>query len=104
MQRGGLCTDPDGEVGFVQTPGGFFVGWVDVAWPGPGTPLPYLRSVVHLPELDASSLEPELEKARKKRRRALRRCRHCGEEHVPGRMHSRDVCHGCAERGLGVVH
>ena len=98
MQRGGLCTDPDGEVGFVQTPAGLFVGWVDVAWSGPHTPHHYLRGVVHMHEVEAAHLDRELEKARKKRRRALRRCRYCGEEKVPGHMHSRDVCQGCAER------
>lgn len=31
-------------------------------------------------------------------------CRFCGREFPPEHRHSDDVCHGCAERHLGVVH
>jgi len=37
-------------------------------------------------------------------RRAFPLCRMCSELHQRGQMHSRDVCQGCAEQFLGVVH
>lgn len=36
--------------------------------------------------------------------RYFRRCGLCGERWNVGQMHSREVCHGCAERHLGVIH
>ena len=38
------------------------------------------------------------------RRRTFRWCRYCRELHDPGNLHERDVCMGCAEQFLGVVH
>lgn len=32
------------------------------------------------------------------------RCRFCGQEFPPEHRHSDDVCHGCAERELQIVH
>jgi len=96
--------DPDAHVGVVQTPYGLFIGWIDVAWEGPAIPLSVLRGVTHLPgapqraELDRASRH-----ARGLRTRSLAQCRYCAERMVPGHMHG-DVCHGCAERHLGVVH
>lgn len=96
--------DESGEVGVVETPAGLFVGWIDVAWPSPHSPVPCLRGVVHLPVPEDVDVGREIEKARRKRRRARRSCRFCGEENLPGHMSGPDVCQGCAERELGVVH
>jgi len=38
------------------------------------------------------------------RRKEFRKCRYCGESYPPEFRHARDVCHGCAEIHLGVVH
>jgi hypothetical protein len=46
----------------------------------------------------------ELRKAEQRGQAARRECRYCGRRMVPGHMHSEDVCQGCAERELGVVH
>jgi hypothetical protein len=37
-------------------------------------------------------------------RRAFPLCRMCDELQLRGQMHRRDVCHGCAEQFLGIVH
>lgn len=37
-------------------------------------------------------------------RRAFPLCRMCGELQLRGQVHRRDVCHGCAEQFLGIVH
>ncbi|HEY3319329.1 MAG TPA: hypothetical protein VGP72_02490 [Planctomycetota bacterium] len=54
---------------------------------------------------DTGTRLPELiEAARKARQREYRTCKFCGERVAPENRHSRDVCHGCAEERLGVVH
>jgi hypothetical protein len=42
--------------------------------------------------------------AREARSTQFHRCRFCGDLYPPERRHSDDVCHGCAENHLGVVH
>ena len=49
-------------------------------------------------------LEVVIQAAREERRRQFRKCSYCQIEHGPEHMHSDDVCHGCAEGQLGVVH
>ena len=100
----GIVADSAAEAGFVETPVGVFLGWLDVTWPSPSQPGWRLRGIEHFPDFDSFDLERELKKARTRRRRALRRCRLCGERHLPGHMSSAQVCQGCAERRLGVVH
>ena len=34
----------------------------------------------------------------------IRTCSHCKKEFYESQMHSETVCHGCAERELGVLH
>ncbi len=46
---GALWRDAVGEAGASPTELGIFVGWLDVAWPSPSQPEPFLRDVVHLP-------------------------------------------------------
>ena len=105
VERGGLWVDADELVGAVISPLGVFIGWVDVAWAGPHTPELQLREVVHLPpgrlELDVAE---EVRKAAQRGQAGRRECRYCGHRKMPGHMHSKDVCQGCAERELGVVH
>jgi hypothetical protein len=96
--------DDERHVGAATTLAGAFVGWVDVIWPGPHEPVRQLNDVVHVPVLTHAEIHAELERARDRRDAALRACRYCEERFTPGHMHSADVCQGCAERHLGVVH
>lgn len=98
-----LWSDIDGEIGACRATCGVFVGWLDVGWDGPHTPRSCLRDVEHLPIARERDLKLAARRVRAARARALTRCRFCREQNVPGHMHE-DVCHGCAERHLGVVH
>jgi hypothetical protein len=101
----GLWRDAHELVGAVLSPVGVFVGWIDVAWPHPGMPEPRLRDVVHIPlgEIEDGARRA-VERARRRADKGKRTCRYCGGRFVPGHMHSKDVCQGCAERELGVVY
>jgi hypothetical protein len=101
----GLWSDPDGHVGVAQSESGVTVGWIDVAWLGPSTPRGRLRDATHIPlPLVNDELGEALEHAIRRRGAKVCGCRYCGERHVPGQMDSKDVCQGCAEQHLGVVH
>ena len=105
VERNGLWVDADEVVGAVTSSLGVFVGWVDVAWTGPATPELQLREVVHLPPARLElELTQELRNAERRGQAARRECRYCGGREMPGHMHSKDVCQGCAERELGVTH
>jgi hypothetical protein len=101
-ERDGLWVDGPEEIGAVETAVGVFVGWIDVTWPHPHEPVPWLRDVVHV--VRADDLSRIVEHARELRGEMLQVCRFCGQHNVPGHMHSDDVCQSCAERHLGVVH
>lgn len=45
-----------------------------------------------------------LESALQERGQQFHLCRYCGEEFPPEYRYGDDVCHGCAERHLGIVH
>ena len=100
----GLWTDGSETLGAVITRAGLFVGWVDVTWPHPGIPLSQLRDVLHLRAEASDDLKATIEELRRLHASALLTCRYCGEGKTPGRMHSDDVCHACAERHLRIVH
>jgi formylmethanofuran dehydrogenase subunit E len=62
---------------------------------------------VHLPFPNAEIVAEGLAAARAKREAELLTCSLCAERFVPGHMHlidERNVCHGCAEKNLGIVH
>jgi hypothetical protein len=85
------------------------IGWLDIEWGGPGTPVEVLRDRVELmvgSDRAASirRLEAALGAARQARRRHLARCASCGKLFVPGYMHDDRLCQGCAPRELGVVY
>ena len=78
-------------------------------WPHPHEPVanPVLLGSVRWPEL-APDVALEvcqllIDEAGRQRRESFRTCRYCKETLGPEHMHG-DVCHGCAERYLGVVH
>jgi hypothetical protein len=63
-ERDGLWRDPDQSIGAVVSPVGVFVGWIDVAWAGPGHGEPHLRDVVHVtPSNIETDLRPVLARA-----------------------------------------
>ncbi len=104
----GMWTDDDGHTGAVLTRIGVFVGWIDVIWP---TTLParLLKGVSHVPSELSDDNRPAaitraLDEARRHRQAAVRRCKYCGEFVMPGHMHEKTTCMGCAVRHLGVVY
>lgn len=78
--------------------------------PHPHEPVvnPVLLGSVRWPELaPAVALEVcrlLINEAGRQRRESFRTCQYCGRTFGPEHMHSEDVCQGCAERYLGVVH
>jgi len=77
-----------------------------LAWPHPGIPAPSSRlwRRVDLDDFDSVDLSSLLKSARAARRRQFHVCRYCGRKVPPEHRHSQDVCHGCAEQHLDVVH
>jgi hypothetical protein len=107
QERDGMFVDENEEVAAVVGELGAFVGWLDVSWDGPAMPHVTLRSVTHLPRPCLEPLGNAIADARRERSQALRQCQFCGDWLVPGHMHhinGSDVCHGCAEKSLGLVH
>lgn len=54
--------------------------------------------------LSDEALKQLLERGIRARRSQFTDCRYCGNSFPPERRHVEDVCHGCAERHLGIVH
>lgn len=82
----------------------------ELEWPHPYDPVvnPVLLGSVRWPEL-APDIALEvcrllIDEAGRQRREAFRTCRYCKKTLGPEHMHTEDVCQGCAERYLGVVH
>jgi hypothetical protein len=77
-----------------------------VRWLGPHTPVPtsVLWRRVDLDEVAVGDLAKLITDARRARKRQFRTCRYCGRRTPPEHRHEKDVCHGCAEQHLGVVH
>jgi hypothetical protein len=80
------------------------------SWPHPHEPVvkPVLLGSVRWREL-APAVALELcrlliDEASRQRCASFRTCRYCNETLGPEHMQTDDVCHGCAERYLGVVH
>ena len=62
-----------------------------------------VEKITEMGELDATAFLSLLTAARKKRASQFKKCRFCKESFPPEHRHG-DVCHGCAEKHLGVVH
>lgn len=75
-------------------------------WVGPHTPIASSRlwKRVKWDRMSDARLSRFLESAGQARAAEFTRCRFCGQEFPPEHRHEEDVCHGCAERHLGVVH
>jgi hypothetical protein len=98
--------DPDENVGALEHHGHVVVGTVSIEWPSPAPPPDFvLCDPVHVPPpVDLERLSAAIDRARAAGVARRRTCRFCGNSFNPGRMHAGDVCQGCAERHLGVVH
>lgn len=76
-------------------------------WAGPHELVknPQLAGSVNWSQTDAGVVYRGLiKKARARRRRTFRTCRYCGGMFGPEHKHSPDVCDGCAEVHLGIIH
>jgi hypothetical protein len=101
----GVWVDDEHHAGAVLAGPAITVGWLDVAWPDPSRPELVLQDPERLgPEASRTGLVDALRRAGVRRRAALRRCRLCEREFVPGHMHAHDVCQGCASTHLGVAY
>lgn len=102
----GLWIDGGENVAVLTSQGHVIVGWSEIVWRGPVPPPNLtLRNPMHLaPLTDSARLSAAIERARKIGLKRRQICGFCGVSFNPGRRHDRDVCHGCAERRLGVVH
>ena len=81
-----------------------------IEWQGPHTPVERHTPLgdIRLDGISGKDLEQLVSEwitvTRRRRRRRFRTCKFCDEKNPPEWMHARDVCQGCAERVLGVVH
>jgi hypothetical protein len=100
---GGLWTDAGHTVGVARCAAGIFIGWIDVGWATPGTPVSELRDVTHLVEratfgVLANEIAIAVDEAARARAEHLRDCERCDERFVPGQMYGAACCHSCAVR------
>ena len=74
-------------------------------WVTPYLPIPTSTSWkrFEINSINEDGLLELVEQGRKARRRQFRRCKYCEKKFPPEHRHG-NVCHGCAERELGVVH
>ena len=102
----------DDEDGFsvVVTPKGVELRLAHIEWTG-GAYGPELRSRLwkrletsEIEGWDEAAWHRVFKAAFQARQRQKRRCRFCERKFVPELMHAQDVCQGCAERHLEVVH
>lgn len=75
--------------------------WVQPHW---AVPTSRLWKRLKWERISEDGLRELVEQAREKRRAEHRECRFCHGRFPPEQRHDRDVCHGCAERHLLIVH
>lgn len=100
---GGLWSDAAYTVGVARSPGGLFIGWLDVGWITAEDSFPEMRDVAHIVErvpleVLGRHLAFAIDEARRVRADRLRDCDQCGERFLPGQMLGA-TCHCCAVRG-----
>lgn len=96
--------DDPGLVVFV-TPEALEIRLPTTVWDGPHSPRPTSRLWKRRTwrRLGDRKLKRLLDEGRQARTAQFVNCRFCGKPYPPEHRHD-DVCHGCAERHLGVVH
>ena len=103
-----IRTDTDGERGVtvLVTPEAYELRLPTIEWTacayGPAASTRYFKRV-NAHRLTDEALASLLQEAIARRDAEFIPCRYCGRPTPPEHRH-RDVCHGCAERHLGVVH
>lgn len=102
----GLWMDREQNVGALKHEGHVVIGTISIEWRGAVPPPDFVLSdPVHLARpVDPEHLSKVIEGARAAGIAQRQTCRYCGESFNPGWMHDDDVCQGCAEKHLGVVH
>ncbi len=77
-----------------------------IEWKGPHEPVASSRFWKRMQESEIADEELGviLREALKERWGEFRNCRYCKKPFPPEHRHREDVCHGCAEKYLGVVH
>lgn len=106
LDPSGLWMDDGQNVGVLSHGGHVVVGWISIEWRGPVPPPDYVLSdPLHLaPPVDSERLAEVIDQGRAAGVARRQTCRYCGETFNPGWMSEEDVCQGCAEEHLGVVH
>ena len=103
-----IHTDPDGERGvtILVTPEAYELRLPTTEWTagayGPASSTRYLKRVT-VRKAEGDALEELIREAIARRDAEFIPCRFCGPPTPPEPRQS-DVCHGCAEAHLGVVH
>jgi hypothetical protein len=102
----GLWMDPEQNVGALKHEGHVVIGTICVEWRGAVPPPDFVLSdPVHLARpVDPERLSEVIDRARAAGIAQRQTCRYCGESFNPGWMRDDDVCQGCAEKHLGVIH
>lgn len=102
----GLWVDAGENVGVLMSGRNVVIGWIEHAWRGPVPPPDReLRDAVHVvAPVDLERLRKLINQAARTGVGKRRRCRYCRQTHPAGWMHEHDVCQGCAETHLGVIH
>ena len=74
-------------------------------WVTPYTPIPSSSfwKRIEISSVSEDELPKLVEQGRKARRRQFKKCKYCEKRFPPEHRHG-DVCHGCAEGKLGIVH
>ena len=104
----------DDEIAVEEDLDGVWISWVVTEWHS-HMPHRALRKYAFRPWRDmpknplaaANHLQSEVRRALHARRSSYRRCHFCRDKLAPELLHHTEigwVCHGCAERELGVVH
>jgi len=105
-QEFGFWIDPDETVGALVASGHVVVGWISLEWRHVAPPPDFiLKGASHLvAPIDPRRLRKAIKRARARGIARLQTCRFCEQRFNPGWMHNDEVCQGCAERHLRVVH
>ena len=82
------------------------VRFPEIQWRGPHSLLSVPKKWQRLEgkKLQDTSLIEFIHAAQDKRRKAFRYCKYCEKSKPAGWMHNQDVCDGCAEKYLGIIH
>lgn len=103
--RAAIPMDDDGDIEVVVRSGVVEIRLPTVFWDGPYNPIPATRLWHRESALGMTKgkLTELFFSAREARRDEFQPCCYCGKATPPEHRHG-EVCHGCSERELGIVH